>query len=120
VPPTPSEYATAVMKLVESGHVRCDEPDVAKVLGDAVRRQSPSINHQQQSFDPSKPRELAPSARLTKQERTRVPQIYRELAQHGITPERWELESLARGASVMFDDKKFSYPAIDEWLGFSS
>src|SRR5471032_456628 len=93
LPPTPSEYATAVMKLVESGHVRCDEPDVAKVLGDAARRQSPAVNHQQHSFDPSKPRELAPSARLTKQERTRVPQIYRELAQHGITPERWELES---------------------------
>ncbi len=119
LPPTPSEYATAVMKLVEGGDVGWDEPDVAKVLGDAARRQSPSINHQQKSFNPSKPRELAPSARLTKGERGRVPQIYRELARYGITPERWELESLARGASVMFDGSKFSYPTIDDWSGFS-
>ena len=54
MPPTPSEYTTAVMKLVESGNVRWDEPDVAKVLGDAVRKQLPYVNHQQQSFDPSK------------------------------------------------------------------
>lgn len=57
--PTPSEYATAVMKLVESGNVGWKDQDVAKVLGDAARRQSPSINHQQHSFDSSKPREQA-------------------------------------------------------------
>ncbi len=108
--PTPSEYAVAVMKLVENGSVGWDEPDVAKVLGDAAKRQTPSVNHQQQSFDPSKSHELAPSARLTKCERVRVPQIYHELARNGITPERWELELLARGASVVFDGKKFSYP----------
>src|SRR5471030_2799744 len=118
VPPTPSEYATAVMKLVESGHVRCDEPDVAKVLGDAVRRQSPSINHQQQSFDPSKPRELAPSARLTKSERAKIPQIYRDLVSQGIAPERWELEALARGASINFNGKIITYSKPIEWIGF--
>jgi len=118
LPPTPSEYAAAVMKLVECGDIGWNEPDVAKVLGDAARRQSPSLNNQQQSFNPSKPRELAPSARLTKEERVRVPQINRELAQHGITPECWELESLARGATVIFEGSKISYPAIDNWPGF--
>lgn len=107
------------MKLGESGDVRRDESDVSKVQGDAVRRQSPSINHQQQSFNASKPRELAPSARLTKRERAQIPQIYRDLLSQGITPERWELEALARGALVMFDGKKFSYLAVDEWTAFS-
>jgi hypothetical protein len=107
------------MKLIERGNVGWNEPDVARVLGDAARRQSPPINHQQHSVDPSKPRELAPSARLTKAERARVPQIYRELSRHGITPERWELESPARGASVMFDRNKYLYLGGDEWPGSS-
>ncbi|MGC6388357.1 hypothetical protein ACMV8I_11910 [Ewingella sp. S1.OA.A_B6] len=119
LPATPSEYAAAVMKLVERGDVGWSEPDVAKVLGDAARRQSPSINNQQHSFDSLKPRELAPSARLTKQERVKIPQIYRDLVSQGITPERWELEALARGASVTFDGNKYSYPTLDEWPGFS-
>ena len=119
LPPTPSEYATAVMTLVESGDVRWDEPDVAKVLGDAVRRQSPTINHQQQSFNPSKPRELAPSARLTKRERAKIPHIIRDLVMHSIHPKRWEIEMLARGATVIFDRMKISYPVDKEWSSFS-
>ncbi len=107
--PTYSEYATAVMKLVENGNVGWNEPDVAKVLGDAARAQSPAINHQQQTYNPSIPHELAPSARLTKWERSIVPQIYRELTQHGITPKRWELEALARGATFLYEGKPFEY-----------
>jgi len=120
LPPTPSEYATAVMKLVERGDVGWNESDVAKVLGDAARRQSQSVNHQQQSFNPSKPRELAPSARLTKHERAKLPQIYQELVQNGITPMRWELEVLARQAAVVLDGSNFSYPTIDDWSDFRS
>jgi len=96
-----------------------DEPDVAKVLGDALRRQSPSINHQQQSFNASKLRVLTPSVRLTKCERAQIPQIYRDLVSQGITPERWEREALARGASVMFDGKEFSCTTIYIWSSFS-
>jgi hypothetical protein len=118
LPPTPSEYAAAVMKLVESGNVRCDEPDVAKVLGDAVRRQSPSINHQQQNFNASKSRELAPSARLTKQERSRVPQIYRSLSLYGITPQRWEVEVLSRGAKIRFGDDVMYFGQLSDWACF--
>ncbi|EPN8813288.1 replication A protein [Yersinia enterocolitica] len=47
-----------------------------------------------------------------------MPQIYRELVSNGITPERWELETLACGASVMFGGTKFLYPANDDWSGF--
>ncbi len=45
-------------------------------------------------------------------------QIRFDLAQKGITPERWELDALSRGATVIYGDRKFSYPASDEWLGF--
>ncbi|CNK75519.1 phage replication protein [Yersinia frederiksenii] len=113
---TAAEYAAAVIKLVESGDVGWDEPDVAKVLGDAVRRQSPAVDHQQKSFDPSTMRELAPSSRLTKRERAQIPQIYRDLVSHGITPERWALVALARGSKVNFGDKYFSYPTQTEWI----
>jgi hypothetical protein len=118
LPPTPSEYATAVMKLVKSGDVGWDEPDVTKVLGDAARRQISSVSHQQYSFVQAKSHELSPSARLTKQERAQIPQIYQHLVQYGLTPNRWELEVLARGAAMIFDGTKFLYPAIDDWLGF--
>ncbi|HEI1001331.1 TPA: hypothetical protein SIG83_004872, partial [Escherichia coli] len=45
-----------------------------------------------------------------------------DLAQNGIRPQRWELEALARGAMVIFDDKKYKYVAsnVDEWQGFSN
>ena len=113
LPPTPSEYATAVMKLVESGNVGWDEPDVAKVLGDAVRHRTPSTNHQQQSFNPSKVRDLAPSARLTKQERSRIPQISGELALCGIILKRWELEAIARGGVIFYQEKILKYSDLD-------
>lgn len=40
VSPTPSEYATAVMRLVESGYVGWDEPDVLKALKDIIKNNS--------------------------------------------------------------------------------
>jgi len=118
LPPTPSEYAEAVMRLVECGDVGWNEPDVAKVLGDAAKRQSPPINHQQQSFDPSKTRELAPSARLTRMERAAILLVRHDLEMHKIIPQRWELEVLVRGAKVRFGEKTFSLHKNNEWLNF--
>ncbi|MNE77434.1 hypothetical protein D3C80_1737480 [compost metagenome] len=54
---------------------------------------------------------------MTKAERERVPKIRFDLAQEGITPEHWELDALARGATVSYGDKKFKYPTTDEWPG---
>ena len=61
--------------------------------------------------------EQAPSARMTKPERDRVAKIRFDLAQEGITPEGWELDALARGATVIYGDKKFRFSAVDEWPG---
>ncbi|MDT3249202.1 hypothetical protein GKMEIHFM_004648 [Escherichia coli] len=51
-----------------------------------------------------------------------ITRIRVDLAQNGIRPQRWELEALARGAMVIFDDKKYKYVAsnVDEWQGFSN
>lgn len=54
-----------------------------------------------------------------KTRKDRVAKIRFDLAQEGITPERWELEALVRGATVIYGDKKFKYAAADEWPGFS-
>lgn len=113
------EYVTAVMNLIESGDVSWNDADVAKTLRDALREQSPEANHQEIARNRKKSRNEAPSARLTPAERARIPQIRLELAQQGITAERWELKALTRGAKVIFDDRPFAYPPIDEWPGFS-
>jgi len=116
----PPECVTAVMNLIESGDVSWNDPDVAKVLRDAVRAQSPKANRQQRIKNCNKSRAAAPSARMTSAERDRIPRIRLELAQEGITAERWELNALTRGATVIFDGKEFSYPALYEWPGFSN
>ncbi|MCV1508348.1 replication A protein, partial [Escherichia coli] len=51
----------------------------------------------------------------TRSERLQITRIRVDLAQNGIRPQRWELEALARGAMVIYDNKKFKYPVIDEW-----
>lgn len=61
------------------------------------------------------PSEKAPSARMTKTERDRVAKFRFDLAQEGITPEQWELDALACGATVIYGDKKCKYPAADVW-----
>ena len=94
---TPSEYAAAVIKLIESGDVSWNDPDVAKVMRDTAKAQSPTVSRHQRSADPYKPSDLAPSARLTRIERDRMWQISRDLAKEGITAQRWELEVLALG-----------------------
>ncbi|HIC7404708.1 TPA: replication endonuclease [Enterobacter hormaechei] len=114
--PTPPEQAVAVINLIESGVIGWNEPDVVKVLNGALKAGTPRKNRQQRSNAPLKTSEQAPSARMTKSERDRVAKIRCDLAQEGITPERWELEALARGATVIYGDKKFKYAFVEEWI----
>jgi large subunit ribosomal protein L30 len=118
--PTPSEQAAAVLNLIECGVIVWDEPDVVKVLNNALKAGAPRKNRQQRSNAPLKASEQAPSARMTKLERDHVAKIRFDLAQKGITPERWELDALARGATVVYGDKKFKYAIADEWPGNST
>ncbi|ENJ3284739.1 replication endonuclease [Escherichia coli] len=117
--PTPSEQAAAVLNLIDKGVIGWDEPDVMRVLRAASKEGAPRKNRQQRNAAPLQTSEQAPSARMTRAERDRVAKIRFDLAQEGITPERWELDALTRGATVIYGDKKFNYPAANEWPGFS-
>lgn len=108
--PTPSEQAAAVLNLIDDGLIGWDDPDVERVLREALKAGAKPQNRQQRNITPLKQDELAPSARLTKSERELIPRIRADLAQEGITPERWEVDALARGAVVTYGEKKFSYP----------
>ncbi|WP_212768924.1 replication endonuclease [Pectobacterium versatile] len=91
-----------------------------RALGMRLREQSVRKNHKQRDFNPNSLRDPSPSARLTGEERERIPRIQRDLSQRGISVQRWELEALARGAKMKVDGELISYPAADEWPGFSN
>lgn len=118
--PTPSEQAAAVLNLIDAGVIDWNDPDAVKVLRGALKAGAKPQNRQQRNRSPLKQDELAPSARLTKSQRDQISRIRFDLAQHGITPERWELDVLARGATVTYGEKKFSYAVADEWPGYST
>ncbi len=73
------------------------------MLRGALKHDTPRPNRQQRSGEPLKPNQIASSGRMTKAERAQILRIRFELAQQGITPQRWELQALARGAMVTFD-----------------
>ncbi|HIE8607296.1 TPA: replication endonuclease [Klebsiella variicola subsp. variicola] len=116
--PTPSEHAAAVLNLVDGGAIEWDDPEVVTALRGALKHDTHRPNRQQMSGEPLKPHQIAPSGRMTKAERAQIPRIRFELAQQGITPQRWELQALARGATVLFGETKFTYQVPVEWLGF--
>jgi hypothetical protein len=84
-----------------------------------IREETPRVSKAQRSFDPTKGRDVAPSARLTREERARLPEIERELMKHSITAERWELEALSRGAKVSFGDQKMQFEVLQDWAEFN-
>ena len=118
--PTPSEQAAAVLNLIERGVIGWNEPDVVKVLNGALKADVPRKNRQQGSNTPLKSSEQAPSARMTKSERDSVAKIRFDLIQEGITPEPWELQVLARGATVKYGNQKFTYSSLHEWSDFGT
>ncbi|CAH0194209.1 hypothetical protein SRABI106_01382 [Rahnella aquatilis] len=83
-----------------------------------IREETPRVSKAQRSFDPTKARGVAPSARLTAEERARLPEIERELMKHDITAERWELEALSRGAKISFGDQVMSFELLPDWVEF--
>lgn len=116
--PTPSEHAAAVLNLVDSGVIVWNDPEVVTVLRSALKHDAPRPNRQQRSNTPLKTSEQAPSARMTKPEKDRIAKIRFELAQEGIVPERWEVEALARGATVIYGDKRFCFAVQENWMVF--
>ncbi|BEK74738.1 replication endonuclease [Enterobacter asburiae] len=118
--PTPSEHAAAVLNLVDDGVIAWDDPEVVTALRGVLKHNPPRPNRQQKNGEPLKPHQIAPSARMTKAERAQIPRILFELSQKGITPKRWELQALARGAALVYGGGRFNLSVNDEWKGFPS
>ncbi|KXH91250.1 hypothetical protein AXE67_23055 [Escherichia coli] len=116
--PTPSEHAAVVLNLVDDGVIEWNDQEVVRALRGALKHDLRTPNRQQRSGSPLKPHEIAPSARLTRSERMQITRIRVDLAQNGIRPQRWELEALARGATVNYDGRSFSYPVICDWRAY--
>ena len=116
--PTPSEQAAAVLNLIDAGVIDWNDPEAVRVLRRALKAGAKPQNRQQRNRSPLKQDELAPSARLTKSQRDQISRIRFDLAQHGITPQWWEVEVLARGATINFGVLKLKYDIADEWPGF--
>jgi len=66
---TPSEQAAAVLNLIERGVIDWNEPDVVKILNNALKAGASNSNRFQRNNMPQKTSEQAPSARMTKSER---------------------------------------------------
>lgn len=116
---TATEQAAAVLNLIDKGVIGWDDPEVVTVLRCALKHGIPQQNRQKRNREPLKPHDIAPSGRLTKSERAQIAHIRVDLAEHGITAKRWELEVLARGATIIFNDQSFTYVIDEEWSGFS-
>ncbi len=111
---------TPVMAMEYPPDVVIDWSDTAAVraIVARVKEKQPTISKIQRSYDPTKGRLIAPSARLTREERQRIPQIRNDLLLKDISAQRWELESLARGAKMTFNDTVIQYPALSDWPEF--
>ncbi|CNJ96992.1 replication gene A [Yersinia mollaretii] len=83
-----------------------------------VKEKQTAIRQRQRSYDPTKGRFIAPSARLTREERQRIPKIRHDLLLRDYNAQRWELESLARGATMTLGDSIIQYPVIADWSAF--
>ncbi|HEI6800640.1 TPA: replication endonuclease [Yersinia enterocolitica] len=93
--------------------------DAVKAMVARIKQKQPGIHRMQRSYGPSKSHDIAPSARLTREERQRIGVIRNDLRLKGISAHRWELESLARGAKMMFGDTVIQYPSLPDWPGFA-
>ncbi|HDW7094480.1 TPA: replication endonuclease [Yersinia enterocolitica] len=111
---------TPVMEMEYPPNAVIDWSDTAavKAIVARVKEKQPTISKAQRSFNPIKGRLIAPSARLTREERQRIPQIRNDLLLKEISVQRWALESLARGAKMSFGGDVIQYPTLSDWPEF--
>lgn len=83
-----------------------------------MKENQPRISKMQRSYNPTQARIIAPSARLTREERQRIAQIRRDLLLQDIIAEPWELNALTRGAKITFDGVAIHYPVLSDWPEF--
>jgi hypothetical protein len=115
-----SQARSAATTFISDNRPVIDWTDTAAVraIVARIREETPRVSKAQRSFDPTKGRDVAPSARLTTEERARLPEIERALMKHNITAERWELEALSRGAKISFGDLVMCFEPLPDWAEF--
>jgi len=115
-----SQAGSAATAFLSANQMVIDWADTAamKAIVTRIREETPRVSSAQRSFDPTKGRDVAPSARLTGEERARLPEIESELMKHSITAERWELEALSRGAEISFGNLVMSFEPMPDWAEF--
>ena len=101
------------MKLVERVNVGWDKLEIA-ATEDASRFPSSGLKLPYQYRGHNKQYEPAISSRLTQNERRTMPTIKFDLQKVGIIPSRWELEVLAKGGTIKFDNILFHHIFSDE------
>jgi hypothetical protein len=115
-----SQAGSAATAFISANQMVIDWADTAamKAIVARIREETPKVSDAQRSFDPTKGRDVAPSERLTAEERARLPEIESELMKHDITAERWELEALSRGAEISFGNLVMSFELMPDWAEF--
>lgn len=111
---------TAIEAAVGQPMADIDWNDTAavKAMVSRVKANAPRIRKGQRNYDPYQVREVAPSARLTKEERGRIAQIQSYLLSKSYEAARWELEALTKGAVLIVDQERISFPRVVEWESF--
>ncbi|WP_024528232.1 replication endonuclease [Serratia fonticola] len=108
----------AVLEHPPETPIDWNDTTVTRSVMARIRANAPQVNRAQRSNNVYRGRPVAPSARLTPDERARIPLIHSELVQQGIQAERWELEVLARGTKVKFGDISMQYEPVKDWASF--
>lgn len=111
----PYSDARTVINLVDCGVVESSDPEVITVLRDVLKHHAAHPQLPKKNRYASFPFVRSPSARLTKAERERLPQLCFELAYYGIHLKPWELEVLSRGASMVYENHVLRCEGGDEW-----
>ncbi|WP_413722737.1 replication endonuclease [Sodalis sp. RH24] len=114
-PANPPKQAVAVPEKPSLGVIDWQDDEVVRSLARFLKQDRPPIRRSQQNYDPRRIRENAPSARMTKDERQRLPLIKADFSRRGIAIPPWELEALARGATLRLNGVTHVLPKTNEW-----
>ena len=119
--PTPSEHAAAVLNLLDDGIVEWHEPDVVWALRRGLKDDTKMLNRGKRESTAQNHRKITRSRRVLMAEQKTIARIRFDLALFRITPSWWELEALARGATVIYENQMIDYKThYLGWPGFEN
>lgn len=118
-PANPPKQAVEQPDKPSLGTTDWQDDEVVRSLARFLKQKHPSPQRTQRGYDPQRIRESAPSARLTAEQRQRLPVVKAEFLNQGIALMSWELEALVRGARLTLNGVTHYLPMTNEW-GFDA